>query len=151
LHDERHLSVHFLLDVDGTIYQALDLKEKAWHATRANSRSVGVEIAQIGAYDAPDHERLTTWYGRDAEGLRLTIPAELAAAAGFEGRTFRPARDALLSGPRNGRHLWQYDFTDAQYEALARLTAALCRIFPEIEPAVPRDASGAVLDRALTD
>ncbi|MEM9559092.1 MAG: N-acetylmuramoyl-L-alanine amidase, partial [Planctomycetota bacterium] len=36
--------------VDGTIYQTLDVTERAWHATKANSRSVGIEIAQIGAY-----------------------------------------------------------------------------------------------------
>jgi len=33
LHDHRDLSVHFMLDLDGTIYQTLDLKERAWHAT----------------------------------------------------------------------------------------------------------------------
>jgi hypothetical protein len=66
LHDIRGLSVHFMLDVDGTIYQTLDVKEAAWHATIANNRSIGVEIANIGAYDvnvkpgAPD--RLAEWY-----------------------------------------------------------------------------------------
>src|SRR6185436_10066958 len=45
LHDHRDLSVHFMLDVDGTIYQTLDLKERAWHATSSNTRSVGIEIA----------------------------------------------------------------------------------------------------------
>ena len=39
-----------MLDLDGTIYQTLDLKERAWHATTSNSRSVGIEIANIGAY-----------------------------------------------------------------------------------------------------
>ena len=29
LHDHRGLSVHFLLDLDGTVYQTLDLKERA--------------------------------------------------------------------------------------------------------------------------
>jgi hypothetical protein len=38
LHDQRGLSVHFMLDVDGTVYQTLDLKERAWHATSSNSR-----------------------------------------------------------------------------------------------------------------
>jgi hypothetical protein len=53
LHDSRGLSVHFLLDVDGTIYQTLDLKERAWHATTSNDRSIGIEIANIGAYQPP--------------------------------------------------------------------------------------------------
>ena len=50
LQDERGLSVHFLLDADGTIYQTLDLRDQAWHATKANPRSIGVEIANLGAF-----------------------------------------------------------------------------------------------------
>ena len=42
--------MHFLLDVDGTIYQTLDLRDQAWHATKANPRSIGIEIANLGAY-----------------------------------------------------------------------------------------------------
>src|SRR5690606_3292917 len=42
LHDHRGLSVHYLLDVDGKIYQPLALKERAWHAGTANDRSVGI-------------------------------------------------------------------------------------------------------------
>lgn len=42
---ERGLSVHLMLDGDGTVYQALDLAEaRAWHAGDVNERSVGVEI-----------------------------------------------------------------------------------------------------------
>lgn len=42
---DRGLSVHLLLDGDGTVYQALDLAEaRAWHAGNVNERSVGVEI-----------------------------------------------------------------------------------------------------------
>lgn len=58
LHDKRNLSVHFLLDVDGTIYQTLDLRERAWHAGSANGASIGVEIAHIGAYPAPGYREL---------------------------------------------------------------------------------------------
>ena len=57
----RHLSVQFMLDLDGTIYQAMDLQEEAPHATKANGRSVGIEIANLGAYSgsiAP----LNEWY-----------------------------------------------------------------------------------------
>ena len=52
LQDDRDLSVHFMLDVDGTVSQTLDLKERAWHATTSNDRSIGVEIANMGAYPA---------------------------------------------------------------------------------------------------
>jgi hypothetical protein len=68
LHDLRGLSVHFLLDLDGTIYQTLDLKERAWHATSANSRSVGVEIAHIGAYRVGAKNPFAQWYEKDASG-----------------------------------------------------------------------------------
>lgn len=51
---QRGLSCHFLLDTDGTIYQTLDLRERAWHATVANDRSIGIELAQRGAVEAGD-------------------------------------------------------------------------------------------------
>ena len=50
LHDHRGLSIHFMLDLDGTIYQTLDLKERARHATISNDRSIGIEIATMGAH-----------------------------------------------------------------------------------------------------
>mmetsp|Transcript_27132 Transcript_27132/g.59280 ORF Transcript_27132/g.59280 Transcript_27132/m.59280 type:complete len:200 (-) Transcript_27132:1033-1632(-) len=52
LHDERALSCHFIIDLDGTIYQTLDCKERAWHATIANDCSVGIEICNLGALSA---------------------------------------------------------------------------------------------------
>ncbi len=61
LQDHRDLSVHFMLDLDGTIYQTLDLKERAWHATSSNSRSIGIEIANIGAYPTNASTPLAQW------------------------------------------------------------------------------------------
>src|SRR3954466_2793532 len=66
LHDHRDLSVHFMLDLDGTLYQTLDLKERAWHATTSNPRSVGIEIANMGAYGAEESNTLKRWYTKDA-------------------------------------------------------------------------------------
>ena len=60
LQDHRGLSVHFMLDIDGTIYQTLDLKERAWHATSSNNRCVGIEIANIGAYPTKTAPRSTS-------------------------------------------------------------------------------------------
>ena len=48
LHNERGLSVHFLIDNDGTIYQTLDLVDCAFHAAGVNEISVGVELANRG-------------------------------------------------------------------------------------------------------
>ncbi len=80
LHDMRGLSVHFLLDIDGTIYQTMDVKERGWHATIANDRSVGIEIANIGAYPVDANGRpvkgtdpLDTWYSATTRAGRASI------------------------------------------------------------------------------
>jgi hypothetical protein len=48
LQNERGLSVHFLLDNDGTIYQTLDLGLMAYHAADWNLYSIGVELCSRG-------------------------------------------------------------------------------------------------------
>lgn len=152
LHDLRGLSVHFLLDIDGTIYQTLDVKDRAWHATRANDRSVGVEIAQIGAYESLAGSPLADWYRHDSAGTRIRLPDWMAGGGvrtpGYIGR---PASSKLVSGEVNGRSVVQYDFTDEQYESLIRLTAALCSVLPGIRCEYPRGPGGEVLDRAMTE
>ncbi len=41
----HRVSSHFVIDRDGTVYQLVDLNYTAWHASQANSRSVGIEHA----------------------------------------------------------------------------------------------------------
>ena len=41
----RGLSVHFLIDNDGTIYQTMDMQHIAFHAGNHNDVSIGVEIS----------------------------------------------------------------------------------------------------------
>jgi len=48
LHNQRGLSVHFLVDNDGTIYQTLDLLHCAFHAGGVNELSIGVELQNRG-------------------------------------------------------------------------------------------------------
>jgi len=148
--EARGLSVHFLLDIDGTLYQTLDLAESAWHAREANGRSIGVEIANIGAYPAGSTE-LATWYGRDGRGTRITVPPFLRGGgvrtAGFIGR---PARAHKLRGRINGQTLEQYDFTPQQYETLAHLTAALVNSFPNMPLRFPTDGSGGIRPDVLS-
>jgi hypothetical protein len=48
LHNERGLSVHFLIDNDGTIFQTLDLVDCAFQAAGVNEISIGVELANRG-------------------------------------------------------------------------------------------------------
>ena len=153
LHDHRDLSVHFMLDIDGTIYQTLDLKERARHATIANDRSIGVEIANIGAYPPNDTKALDEWYARDAENKPyLRVPEKigdpLIRTKNFTGH---PARAAAVRGTIQGVELLQYDFTPEQYDALIKLTASLCRIFPKLKCDYPRDAAGQLVPQKLSD
>ncbi len=147
LHDVRGLSSHFMLDLDGTIYQTLDLKERAWHAGQANDSSVGIEIANVGAHG--DLEALGKWYTTDSRGTRISLP--MAADSGNLSHDFvgRPARAEPVEGRINSRNLIQYDFTVEQYEALGKLLVTLRRIFPQIAAELPRAPNGEVLDRAL--
>jgi N-acetyl-anhydromuramyl-L-alanine amidase AmpD len=146
LQDVRGLSVHFMLDLDGTIYQTLDVKEQAFHATIANGRSIGIEIANIGAYAPEQSAPLDRWY-RKAEGgaVAIAVP-DPPERSGLRDRaaTLRPVRGELVEGTIQGKLLRQYDFTDRQYDSLARLTATLCTLFPRIKCDYPRDASGSL-------
>jgi len=154
LHDVRGLSVHFMLDVDGTIYQTLDLKERARHSGPANDTSIGVEIAQIGAYDPDDPKDraiLAAWYGKDESGrLRIRLPAHLGDPhLRVKGFVARPASDEPKTGEIQGRRLMQYEFTEEQYGSLVRLAAALCANLPRITPDAPRGPDGQVRKTAL--
>ena len=153
LHDNRGLSVHFMLDVDGTLYQTLDLKERAWHATTSNNRSVGIEIANMGAYPLKDNKTLDEWYKKDASGHTvMTIPARYGEhpvrTPNFHGKPVR--RDPVV-GVVQGHELKQYDYTREQYEALAHLTAALSSVFPKIHCDYPRGADGKLITKKLPD
>jgi N-acetylmuramoyl-L-alanine amidase len=151
LHDRRGLSVHFMLDLDGTIYQTLDLKEGAWHATVANSRSIGIEIANIGTSPFDHSDRFDRWYRRDPDGrTRILIPTGEEPPKGRDPSwVARPIRDDLVVGTVQGRELRQYDLTPEQYDSLIRLTATLCTLFPQIKCDYPRDGSGALVRRKL--
>ena len=136
LQHDRGLSCHFLLDLDGTIYQTLDLQERAWHARESNSRSVGIEIANVGAFAAGAANDFSRWYRADTGG-RTSLVLPPGHGVRDAGRALRPARDEPVLGRIHGRLLVQYDLTDAQYEALIHLTAALCRTFPKLDPRYP--------------
>jgi N-acetyl-anhydromuramyl-L-alanine amidase AmpD len=153
LHDHRDLSVHFMLDLDGTIYQTLDLKERAWHATSSNNRSVGIEIANMGAYSSTEKRALTEWYKTDAKGQTvITIPRNLGDG-GIRTPNFvgRPARPEPVKGTIQGEELVQYDFTPEQYEALIKLTATLCKALPKIRCDYPQGVDGKVIPNKLPD
>ncbi len=153
LHDHRGLSIHFMIDVDGTIYQTLDLKERARHATIANDRSIGVEIANMGAYTAKQASTLDAWYAKDAEGQTfLTFPPRFGdGGLRVKGLTLRPARNEPITGEVQGLTLTMYDLTPQQYESLARLSATLCTVLPRITPDYPRNPDGSLITKVLPE
>jgi N-acetyl-anhydromuramyl-L-alanine amidase AmpD len=151
LHDQHDLSVHFMLDLDGTIYQTLDLKERAWHATTSNDRSVGIEIANRGAYSVNGENPLAQWYQTNAAGkVFITIPPRLGDG-GIRTPNFvgHPARNEPIYGNIQGQDLVQFDYTLQQYAALTKLTASLCRVFPKIKCDYPKDAGGKLIPHKL--
>jgi hypothetical protein len=152
LQDKRGLSVHFMLDLDGTIYQSLDLKERAWHATKANGRSIGIEVSNVGAYPLNDRVALDRWYRPASDGKLHIVDPDLpgSTVAPFGGVDLRPSRDELVVGTIREQKLQQYDFTPQQYEALAKLTATLCTVFPKITCDYPRDANGSLVTGTLS-
>ena len=97
--DRRSVSVHFLIDNDGTIYQTMDLQHVAWHAgnSKVNAKSIGVEISN--AYDL----KWQRWYKKNGFGERAIV------------------RDAYVHGKRLRPHL---DFYPVQIEALMALWKA---------------------------
>lgn len=149
LHDQRGLSVHFMIDLDGTIYQTLDVKERAWHAGAVNSRSVGVEIANRGAYEAGQGD-LDRWYAGDEIGTRVTLPPKLGDGGILTpGFVARPDRREPVTGRIGNQTVTMYDFTPQQYESLTRLTATLCTVLPRIACRYPADDGGKLIARAL--
>ena len=63
--NRRGLSVHFLIDNDGTIYQLCDINHLCYHAgSRVNATSIGVEISN--AY----YPKYQSWYKRNGFGER---------------------------------------------------------------------------------
>jgi N-acetylmuramoyl-L-alanine amidase len=153
LHDDRNLSVQFMLDVDGTIYQTLDVKERAWHGGTQNTRAVGIEIANIGAYATDESPApLAEWYKKDAFGrTMITIPPRFEPSGirtpGFVGYPFY---SKMIAGECQGKVRRQYDFTPEQYKALAHLTATLCTVFPKMPCDYPRDENGKLIPHFLT-
>lgn len=97
--NKRGLSMHFLIDNDGTIYQMLDMQHVAWQAGSKlwNTNGIGVEISN--AY----YTKYQNWYVKNGFGERPIVKSEL------NGRTIGP-------------HL---DFYPIQLEALAALWAAV--------------------------
>lgn len=120
LHDERGLSVHFIIDNDGTIYQTLDLLHGAYHATGVNACSIGVEICNRGMVVSEEEHHYSGAFARGQQRVEIH---------------------------GSGYQMWQ--FTDRQYEAMTALGQALVRVFPNLPPIFPEDSSGRAIPTAI--
>ena len=115
----RGISVHFLIDNDGTIYQTMDTQHGAWHAggSKWNHKSIGVEITN--AY----YTKHQDWYVRNGFGERPIID------------------DAYVHGTKLESHL---GFYDVQRQALAALWVAIHKGIG-IPLEVPTDDNGGLI------
>ena len=117
--NNRGISVHFLIDNDGTIFQMLDTQHKAWHAgipryEGGNTKGIGVEISN--AY----YLKYQDWYVRRGFGKR-------------------PIQE---HGHVHGKNLDPFlDFYPVQLEALKALWKAV-HVGLDIPLDYPKNASG---------
>src|SRR5204863_57055 len=115
------------------------------HTGELHSRPIGIHLANIGAYPLSANNPnasapLKEWYKRIPDGrTRITIPA-MYGNGGVRTPAFvaYPTRPDPVYGLIQGARFRQYDYTPQQYQALVRLTAALCTIFPKITCDYPR-------------
>ena len=103
LHKQRGLSVHFIMDDDGTIYQCLDVKERAWHGGSCNPTSVGIEI--------------------DSRASARRFPKAYDKA---HQKRFRVGPRKVKLDNIHGMKLRGYAYSDGQYSALIKLAKCLC-------------------------
>ncbi|HVZ23883.1 MAG TPA: peptidoglycan recognition family protein, partial [Vicinamibacterales bacterium] len=113
--NERGLSVHFMIDNDGTIFQTIDLAWMAYHAADWNIASIGVELCNRG-----DAKKEPNYYS--------------------SGR-FGPKRD-VKPCKINGNTILAFDYTPAQYDSFTRLARGLQRLLPNLPAEFPQSSAG---------
>jgi N-acetyl-anhydromuramyl-L-alanine amidase AmpD len=117
LHDERGISVPFIIDNDGTIYQNIDLALMAYQAGGFNQHSVGVEMCNRG-----DAKKYPGYYDtkNDKRGPKRT-------------ESTVKINDSIYLA---------YNFLDAQVLALEELARALRYALPNIPIEYPQEKPG---------
>jgi hypothetical protein len=99
--NRRGISVHFLIDNDGTIFQMLDTQHKAWHAgisngVGGNAKGIGVEISN--AY----YTKYQDWYVKHGHGER-----PIQENGHVHGRKLKPFLDFYPVQLEALRSLWK--------------------------------------------
>ncbi len=135
----RGLSTHFLVDWDGTVYQALDPVSRAFHARGFNDVSIGIDLNNRLA-PLPLQGPLPSY----ASLCTPPFPPGFAAQR-------RPVGTARIHG-----HLFRaHGYTEAQLDALRSLLDALVAALPSLAPEgrlrIPLDPVGAVLEGLLPE
>ena len=106
---KKGLSIHFMIDNDGTIYQTLDIQHAAFHAgsSRTNRASIGVEISN--AY----YPKYQDWYKRNGFGERPIIEG-----ARVHGNELEPFTDFYPIQKEALKALWTavHEATGVSYE-----------------------------------
>ncbi|MCA9665248.1 MAG: N-acetylmuramoyl-L-alanine amidase [Myxococcales bacterium] len=113
LHNQRGLSVHFMVDNDGTIYQTLDLEHCAFHAGGVNEISIGIELQNRG-----DAARSPNYYKKERPTVTCRVhghqflcydftPAQYVAMQRLTHALTR-ILDVPLVSPQDSakRHMW---------------------------------------------
>ena len=77
----RDLSDHFLVDFDGTLYQALDVAAQAYHGGEANNRSISVTLNNL-MRNIEREADAKAYPDALPEGTSLTPPADAQAVTG---------------------------------------------------------------------
>lgn len=102
LHNQRGLSVHFVIDDDGAIWQFLDVEACAWHAGSHNGCSVGIECNLY-----PFADKRPNYYSEKNRKRRGNLPHDVGI-------------DMI-----HGREIRVFQFTTRQVEACAKLAAGI--------------------------
>jgi hypothetical protein len=118
----RGISTHFVIDNDGTIYQMVDTKHRAWHAGGFNKNSIGIDISN--AY----YTKYNSVYQK-------------------MGYNLRPVLRSKLHGSDLGEHLGYYPEQIKAYKALLEV---LCDYY-NIPLEVPLDRKGKLLLREMDE
>ena len=113
---KNELSTHFCIDNDGTIYQFLDTRHKAWHTAGANTYSIGIDLST--AYDVKYQEYYLEKYKKP-----------------------KPVETAKIHGQELGPFL---GFYPEQLEAYKQLLIGLIKYY-KIPLRYPRDEEGKML------
>lgn len=113
LHNQHGLSVHFMVDNDGVIYQTLDLVDCAFHAAGVNETSIGIELQNRGDAarfpKAYDEERPTvTCAVHGTQFLAYDFTAPQYTAMIHLGRALSRILSIPLAVPRasSGEAIW---------------------------------------------